>query len=73
MGGGGNFPGSPVVRTPQLLVQGCGVATGSIPGPGTKIPFVALGSQKKFFFNKLFLCLNNNNGTGKALSFFFFF
>ena len=54
MGGGGNFPGSPVVRTPQLLVQGCGGATGSIPGPGTKIPFVALGSQKRFFFNKLF-------------------
>ena len=74
MGGGGNFPGSPVVKTPQLLVRGCGGATGSIPGPGTKIPLVALGSQKKIFFlNKLFLCLNNNNGTGKALSFFFFF
>ena len=71
MGGGGNCPGSPVVKTPQLPVRGCGGVTGSIPGPGTKIPLAALGSQKIFFLNRLFLCLNNNNGAGKALSFFF--
>ena len=50
MGGAGNCPGSPVVKTPQLPVRGCGGVTGLIPGPGTKIPLAALGSQKIFFF-----------------------
>lgn len=47
--GRGNFPGSPVLKTPELSVQGWDGAMGSIPGLGTKVPLAVLGSQKIFF------------------------
>ena len=42
----GNFPGSPVVKTPCFKCRGAD----SIPGQGTEIRH-AMHSQKKFFFN----------------------
>ena len=39
----GDFPGSPVVKTPASTAGG----TGSIPGQGTKIPHATWHSQKK--------------------------
>ena len=43
MGGWGEFPGGPVVRTWAFTA----VDPGSFPGRGTKIPQAAWGSQKK--------------------------
>ena len=38
----GQFPGSPVLRTPAFTAEG----TGSIPGQGTKIPQAAKKQNK---------------------------
>ena len=56
----GDFPGSPMVKTPHFQCR----SVGSISGRGTKIPHAAWHSQKK---KKCMFCMEGKGYTCEAI------